>query len=184
MRHAARTMPGLFQLLPSYDGAVKDNQTGQNLNIFDSQTWQTSLVNSLAARFGAHYFQARLDDAKAFADVVGGPWGANLRDKACYAYGIGSKTWLSVGVDTGNNNRFRFDNVTIDEEGDGTVHKESSFQPDIPGEGHRTFQDGHQFRDNLAGQHANMPNHQKVQDWILGLLEFSTHSDISFDSIS
>ena len=184
MRHAARTMPGIFQLLPTYEGAVVDTQ-GKELDVFQKNNWQANLVSGQSRRFGPRYFQTRLNDAKDFTEQMSKPWPVGLRKKVSYVYGIGSKTWRSVAVDVQNGNLYRFDRIEADERGDGTVHISASFQAEIPETQKRTLQDQrHSVRDLAAGQHANMPNHQKVQDWILGLLNVSTHSSYGFESIS
>lgn len=184
MRHAARTMPGIFQLLPTYEGAVVDTQ-GKGLDVFQKKNWQANLISGLSRRFGPRYFQTRLNDAKAFTEEMKKPWPVGLRKRVSYAYGLGSKTWRSVAVDVQNGNLYRFDKIEADEKGDGTVHRSASFQAEIPETQKRTLQDQrHSVRDLLAGQHANMPNHQGVQDWILGLLNVSTHSSHGFESIS
>ncbi len=98
MRHAARTLPGMYQLLPSWDKCVIDKHSGEALDPFNVDSWQDSLVAELARRYSPTFFPSRLADARAFSRVVAAPWPVNLRKKVFYAYGIESKTWKQVST--------------------------------------------------------------------------------------
>lgn len=187
MRHAARTMPGIYQLLPSWPDAVVRMSDHKPLHIFDPASWQESLVETLRRRFdGPRFFRRMLADARAFATVASRPWPQQLRRRVYIAYGIDTKTWWQVPVDTAQGNRFRFDKVLVDSGdpnfpgGDGTVHTVSSIKKELTAAHLQT--DRKQFKDALAGHHANMPNHSGVQDWVLGFLGLNKYSDAAFES--
>lgn len=182
MRHAARTMPGLYQLLPSWEGAIIDSGSGNSLSPFKAASWQKNLVTSLAKKYSPTFFPRKLSDAKAFSDVVNGPWPKTLAKKVYYAYGVGSDTWRQVKVDTRKDNLYLFNKAVEDDRGDGTVHSLSGIQKEIP-KGNRTYVDHkHKVSDFLAGQHANMPNHSELQDWVLGVLRLNPYFSNSFKS--
>lgn len=133
MRHAARTMPGIYQLLPTWPEAVVRKSDGNPLDIFDPRTWQKSLAETLRKRFsGPRFFRNMLADARAFTAVCGAPWPQALRRRVYVVYGVETKTWWQVPVDTGRRNFFDFKHVKTDSGnarfrgGDGTVHTVSS----------------------------------------------------------
>jgi len=187
MRHAARTMPGLYQLLPAWKEAVVRLNDHEPLDVFDEKSWQENLVAALKERFGTPaFFRNMLADAKKFSAVVSKPWPAALRGRVWTAFGVETDTWWQVPVDTSRQNFFHFDKVRYGgavenwREGDGTVHVTSSYDSTLA-RTHR-FSDKEEFKDKLAGHHANMPNHGGVQDWVLGVLKLNEHVDAAFDS--
>ena len=190
MRHAARTMPGVYQLLPTWPEAVVRQSDGKPLDIFNPRTWQSNLLKSLHERFdGPRFFARMLSDAKAFTSTGSAPWPTGLRRRVYTAYGVKTKTWFQVPVDTTKGNFFRFDEVRTDSHdakfphGDGTVHTVSSIRPEIARTALRRKTDERQrFRDAIVGHHANMPNHGGVQDWALGLLNLNEHHGATFES--
>ena len=190
MRHAARTLPGVYQLLPRWPGAVVDRATGQPLNIYNEANWQRSIVDGLAKRFplagGTSFFQSMLTDAGRFTGEVSKPWPQKLRSRVFTAVGVETETWWQVPVDRSQGNLFRFDEGRLDPQGsnrggDGTVHTASSILDEIsPRHRHK---DTKRFKDSvLGGHHANMPNHGGVQDWVLQVLKLNPHSDNAFES--
>ncbi len=182
MRHAARTLPGIYQLLPSWPGAVVDSASGDPMDPFDVASWQKNLVLNLARTYSPEFFPKKLKDALAFSKVVSAPWPKNLQSKAYYAYGIGSETWRQVKVDRKRDNFFMFKDAVSDDKGDGTVHSLSSLQSEVR-TGIRTRVDKrHPVRDVFVGQHANMPNHTELQDWILALLKVNAYPEAAFES--
>lgn len=183
MRHAARTMPGVYQLLPSWNGAVVDLATRQPLSPFDVSSWQKSLVDSLAKKYGPDFFPRKLADAKAFVSVVARPWPSILVPKVYYAYGIGSATWKQVAVDRKRGNFYMFNKAISDDQGDGTVHAASGMQREIVGSTRVKIDDSHPVTDLVPGQHANLLNHAEIQDWILGILRVNPHAKSSFASL-
>ncbi len=52
-RETARSIPAIYQLLPSYPKAVVD-QNGENISLFDPANWQPSIVGSLAEYVRLH----------------------------------------------------------------------------------------------------------------------------------
>jgi hypothetical protein len=165
MRQAARTFPGVYQLLPSYAGSVVD-MSGAALDIYKQENWQASLVKTMADTYGPAFFQGRLDDARSFAAAIAPDYPAQLLERFSYIYGHGSETWRTIQVDTRSQNEFDFSEVVKDEEGDGTVHALSAQQP--PHE--EVLVDDKEISDLLAGQHAMMPTHHEVQDKVVELL--------------
>lgn len=176
MRSAARTFPGLFQLLPSWSNAVIDKATGKNLDIFDQKNWQTSLVTKVNKAYGKDYFQTMLNDAKAFTSVVKNDYQASMKKHFYCIYGVESDTLRQVKVDTKNKNFFEFNKAIVDDEGDGTVHFLSS---KVNAQDH--FVDKKKFIE-IGGQHVQMCNHELVQDYIVGILKNSKLSNIAFES--
>ncbi len=182
MRHAARTMPGMYQLLPSWRGALVDSLSGESLSPFKKATWQKNLVVSLDNEYFPEFFSQKLSDARAFSRVVSGPWPASLVRKVYYAYGVGSKTWKQVKVDIGKDNLYLFNKAVADDRGDGTVPSLSGIQSEIS-KGLRTYIDQkYAISDLLPGQHANMPNHSELQDWVLGILRYNPYVSNAFES--
>ena len=182
MRHASRTLPGVYQLLPTWNNAIVDSRSGQELKPFNVSSWQKSLVDNLSKRFSPHFLPDKLADARAFTRVINKPWPQQLVKKVYYAHGTGSDTWKQVAVDTRQGNFYLFKDAASDDEGDGTVHSLSSHQPEITGRNRVHLDQKHFFRDQLAGQHANMPNHSGLQDWILGVLRVNPHAAHSYES--
>lgn len=182
MRHAARTLPGLYQLLPSWSDAVVDSRSGESLDIFNVSNWQRNLVDNLAEKYSPDFFPKKLEDTKKFLKVMGDQWPDKLVKKVYYAYGIGSDTWRQMKVDRKRDNFFMFNDPVLDDKGDGTVHTISSIQSDIPPHTRTYVDTKHAVRDLLAGQHANIPNHQGLQDWVLGLLRVNPFAAEAFES--
>lgn len=182
MRHAARTLPGVYQLLPTWDHAIVDSRSGQELQPFNVSSWQKNLVDNLSKRFSPHFLSDKLADARAFTRVINKPWPEQLVKKVYYAHGIGSDTWNQVAVDTRRGNFYLFKEADSDKHGDGTVHSLSSAQPEITGRKRVHLDKKHRFRDQLVGQHANMPNHSGLQDWILGVLRVNPYAEHSYES--
>lgn len=160
MRHAARTMPGAYQLLPAWPGAVIDRRTRKPLSIFDAANWQDNCVRALAEKYGAAYLPTMLKSAAEFSAVVAADYPAGLRDRFLCIYGTGSDTWHQVTVDRRDGNWFDFQNVKEDAAGDGTVHVKSS---KVAAAAHHV-EARHAVRDLLGGQHAQLMNHGAVQD--------------------
>ncbi len=182
MRHAARTFPGVFQLLPAWQGALVQKKDGQPLDVFSAKSWQANLVESLEkGPFFKGYLEQRLADAADFAQASYAPWPASLRKRVYCAIGQGSETWSQVTVDTDKGNFFAFDSAATDEDGDGTVHLQSSARPELASS-HIYTDTKRGLADRAIGQHANMPNHGQLQDWVLGLLRLNEYSDRAFDS--
>ena len=182
MRHASRTLPGLYQLLPSWPGALVDYASEDPMDPFHVASWQKNLVLNLAQTYSPDFFPKKLKDARAFSKVVSAPWPKDLLSKVFYAYGIESETWRQVKVDRKRDNFFMFKDAVSDDKGDGTVHSLSSLQSELRA-GVRTHVDKrHPVWDILAGQHANMPNHHQLQDWVLGLLKMNDYSKAAFES--
>jgi pimeloyl-ACP methyl ester carboxylesterase len=182
MRYAARTLPGLYQLLPSWPGALVDSVTEEAMDPFNEASWQKNLVLNLAETYSPEFFQEKLEDARDFSNVISAPWPENLCSKIYYAYGKGSKTWWQVKVNLERDNFFMFKDALSDNDGDGTVHRLSSFQEEVEGDNRTHEDERHPVRDIFAGQHANMPNHSELQDWLLGVLKVNPHAEAAFES--
>ena len=66
-RKAARTMPAVYDLLPSFDMAVMRG-TRTTVDIFDPDQWQSSVVSSLAETIEVRSVKTYVDDATGSAD--------------------------------------------------------------------------------------------------------------------
>ncbi len=176
MRKASRTLPGVYQLLPSWKSAIV-SMNGTNLDLFSEGTWQKNLTKKIDSEYGKEFFQEMLYDAKAFTDIVSRDYVAEIRKRFYCVYGIKSETWRQVSVDTKKGNMFNFDKAVEDKKGDGTVHTKSSM---VKSAG--SFKDKKRLIE-LGGQHAQMPNHGDVQDYIVGLFTKSKYLK-SFESKS
>ena len=187
MRHASRTLPGIYQLLPAWRQAIVEMRSGKPMNVFEPQTWQKNLLADLRQRFGDKFFGKMLADAKKFTAAIRQPWPQKLRSRIYLAYGHETETWWQVPVDTKKDNFFHFDDVRTGpgsagvSGGDGTVHVVSSIRSDVPVRNLKADL-RETFKDSLAGHHANMPNHSNVQDWVLGLLDVNEHAGAAFES--
>lgn len=166
MRKAARTFPGLFQLLPSYD-AIIDSKTKESLNIFEIKNWQHSLIDKLNKDFDEEYFQNMLNDAKDFQVKVSKSYEGYLLENFYCVRGKGSHTRCQIYVDTSKGNFYDFESdFGISKEGDGTVPLSSS--DCIVSSKSHWFMDRKEIKDVvLGGQHAQMMNHELVQDFII-----------------
>ena len=187
MRHAARTMPGVYQLLPRWPEAVVRKDDGKPHSIFKPGNWQKSLVDAMSSRFGGpQFFQRMLADADAFTKASTAPWPKALSGRVCTVVGVQTDTWWQVPVDTTKDSFFGFDEARMDAGdptlpgGDGTVHTISSLRPEVAKS--RRFDDLGELKDLVAGHHANMPNHGGVQDWILGKLKLNENAGAAFES--
>lgn len=163
MRRASRTLPGVYQLLPTWPKAVVPKQPGKKLDIFKQSFWQKSLIKKMADEYGPKFFQGMLDDAKDFTDIIKKDYPANILKNFYCIYGTGSDTWKQVKVDAQNQNMFDFTKASVDQNGDGTVHKLSS----------RVKANGYLIDKKhlieIGGQHVQMPNHGRVQDYIVNI---------------
>ena len=189
MRHAARTMPGVYQLLPRWPEAVVRKDDGNPHSIFNPGNWQKSLVDAMSTRFGGpQFFQRMLADADAFTTASEAPWPKALCSRVYTVVGVDTETWWQVPVDTAKDNFFCFNEVSTDVSdpalpgGDGTVHTKSAIRPEVAKR--NRYDDLKELKDILAGHHANMPNHSGAQDWVLGKLKLNEHSGAAFESIA
>ena len=81
-------------------------------------------------------------------------------------YGVGSDTWKNVTVNPKDGYWFDFEEAKKDDQGDGTVHKDSSFVK----AGHYHKEPRSKIRDLIGGQHAQILNHGGVQDAVVKYL--------------
>lgn len=163
MRKASRTLPGVYQLIPSWPNAVIEKGTNNNIDIFNQNNWQKNLVNKLATEYGTKFFQDMLDNAKDFTQIINKDYPANIRRSFFCIYGTGSETLKQVKVDTERRNMFEFEKAVEDKTGDGTVHKTSSY---VKASGY--FKDKRKLIE-IGGQHVQMLNHGDVQDYIVSI---------------
>ena len=78
---------------------------------------------------------------------------------------------MQVAVNPSNDNRFDFKKAGKDKDGDGTVHGKSSRVPAV-----KSYMDTrNKIGDLLGGQHAQMPTHDDVQDYIIKTLKDSPY---------
>lgn len=170
MRKASRTLPGLFQLLPSWKGSVCSKDKHENMDIFKVKNWQKNLVNKLADKYGNDYFQNMLNDTLEFQKKVSGNYNTEIQKKFYCIYGTGSNTLQTVFVNKDKNNRFDFVDPVIDKDGDGTV-------PAISAKIKTNFYFIAEKNKiiEFGGQHAQLLNNTSIQDYIIKILTKSTN---------
>jgi len=164
MRKASRTLPGVYQLLPTWDRAAIDKSTDENIDIFDVNNWQGNVVRKLARNYGKDFLPAMLEDAGEFTAVVKNDYPDDLKKRFYCIYGEGSETLKQVTVNRQKDNYYDFAKADENKMGDGTVHCFSSI---VKAAG--SLKAG-RFLIELGGQHAQLPNHEVVQDYIISLL--------------
>jgi hypothetical protein len=114
-REAARLTPSLYQLLPSFKNAVTDGG-GNALDIYAVDTWQASVVDTLASFIRSHgldptaprekalsLFKRLLDDARAHRNRIDGLKLANTplkEDDWLCLVGIGARTRVEIKVES------------------------------------------------------------------------------------
>lgn len=116
-REAARTIPHLYELLPSYPGAVVPRAAGVPTDLFEPATWQPSVLESLkdyvklrkTAISGEDLFGKLLTDARDFVAAVNGlrldQVLENGIDDWLPIVGIDAKTHVAVEVGLEKNKR-------------------------------------------------------------------------------
>lgn len=135
-RKLARGFQSVYQLLPSYPGALVDQASGEILDAFDTGCWQRNVLK--AKTFRPDF----LANAEAFikggrAQHAGQSSAPMLGERALRAHkdqilvmlSVGHKTLRQVPVDCnnpGNENWFDFEAARSDEMGDGRVHLRSA----------------------------------------------------------
>lgn len=131
-REAARTITAIYQLLPSYPGAIEP--PNQALSLFDTGTWQPSVLQTLrefcrlhkAQRSADEVFAELLTAARELRELTDGLTLAKALPEGKAGWfpivGIGARTHVSVNKDT---RWFGFPDAVDDQgterTGDGTV---------------------------------------------------------------
>jgi pimeloyl-ACP methyl ester carboxylesterase len=98
-REASRTIPAIYQLLPSYDGAVAD-EPGQPNDIFDVQTWrvwQRSVLMTLREYIRLH--KAEIDPETLLGQYLDTAWKHRQRIRKldlARALRDGVKGWMAI----------------------------------------------------------------------------------------
>ena len=98
-REASRTIPAIYQLLPSYDGAVAD-EPGQPNDIFDVQTWrvwQRSVLMTLREYIRLH--KAEIDPETLLGQYLDTAWKHRQRIRKldlARALPDGVKGWMAI----------------------------------------------------------------------------------------
>ncbi|MGH9581236.1 MAG: hypothetical protein ACRD2R_09585, partial [Terriglobales bacterium] len=98
-REASRTIPALYQLLPSYDGAVK-GEPGQPDDVFEVHTWevwQRSVLQTLREYIRLH--KAEITPEKLLGQYLDAAWKLRLRIRALDLTKVlpeGAKGWLAI----------------------------------------------------------------------------------------
>lgn len=181
LRHAARTMPGVFQLSPTYPGSLVSG--GSDLDVFDTGTWQQNLRKTLKkAPFFDDYLDEMLDGAQAFTNVVASPYSDAQQQRFFMCVGVGTPSWEQVPVGPSPKRTYAFKDV-VEGSGDGTVAEVSaSFSP-APAD-HVLYDEPNWLdpREWVLGHHSNMCNHDLVKDWVVNTLTDSAYADLAFIS--
>ena len=162
MRHATRSFPSVYQLLPSYKRAVVDDN-GNEVCMLNLDNWQENVVNAV----GRDFLIGKLRGAKDFIKSIHKPYDVQIISRTFCIHGNGSNTLQQVQKD--KNNKLYFDSAEVSEEGDGTVATQSA----CLGLSKHHVDDGEFFTDLLGGQHAMMCKHHLVRDWVVAILRES-----------
>jgi pimeloyl-ACP methyl ester carboxylesterase len=113
-RIAARTMPALYQLLPSFDGAVEGIE-GAPTNPFNTETWQASLLMSLSRYIERYKAEIHPNDLlKKYLDAA---WDHRERVRAVdlsESLPEGAEGWLAI-LGIGASTQVRIENTKIDQ---------------------------------------------------------------------
>ncbi len=135
-RKLARGFQSVYQLLPSFSGAMVNAKTGKALDIFDVSCWQRNVVN--APTFRKDFLVNAEAFLKAGRAARGGDSAAPMLSDAglrrhasqiLILQSAGHPTLRRVPVDCGNlpnPNWFDFAAAKSDEQGDGRVHLRSA----------------------------------------------------------
>lgn len=133
-RKIARTFPGMYELLPWYDGAIK-RKGGGDFDIYNPYEWQSNLYIAEREEANRNMLETRLKAAnkvrKDIADVIPS-LSENLRSRILVLAGDGEPTLNGVEVEDRDptekvDNFFNFEKKdNIKDDGDGTVPVYSS----------------------------------------------------------
>ncbi|MCP5112041.1 MAG: alpha/beta fold hydrolase [bacterium] len=123
-REAARTMPAIYQLLPSYGRAVVDRNTSRSVSLFSANNWQRTILESLAEYVRLHSVKPNAEQKK--EQRAASLLRAMLRqarqhrghvlDLDLEQAGLSPRQWLAI-IGTGQETRIR---VEVDRAGDRT----------------------------------------------------------------
>lgn len=140
MRKLARTLPALFELLPSYPSYAIDSKTGESVDLFEIENWQQNIVHlhaddaSVQKHELINKFVENLKNAKQRLAEVDS-WMDGLtqseKDRILVLVKTEIKTLCNIVVEknpTDSNpiNYFNFDESLMSHEGDGVVPNGSS----------------------------------------------------------
>ena len=139
-RKLARSFPAIYQLVPSYEGALVNSVPGTTapLDPFNINCWQKNVTQP-----GKGFRQKFLVNAEAFVRGKNSKFTGSSRapmlgerafvkrygDNTLILLATGHETTWQIPVDVANNhnpNWFDFENATSDELGDGRVHMKSA----------------------------------------------------------
>ncbi len=133
-RHIARTLPALYELVPYNNGAVVWSGTDSNVDLLESGNWQSNLFTNTDTNGltdNADLIKKRILAMAGYRndlfDLDKLP--ADVKENIIILAGTGKETVKKVEVinsRNGINNYMNFDGAVKDNNGDGTVHTDSS----------------------------------------------------------
>jgi hypothetical protein len=113
-RIAARTMPAIYQLLPSFNGAVVGIE-GAPTNPFKTKTWQGSLIKSLSLYIKR--YKADRSPSKLLKKYLDAAWEHRKRVRTVDLSEIlekGAESWLAI-LGIGSSTQVRIENTKTDQ---------------------------------------------------------------------
>ncbi len=136
-RKIARTFPSVYELCPTYQGAIVSEADGQDIDILEYQNWQSNVVEKKDDPAVTDLMKNRIDGLKKFYDINDPAMipldrlPPDVQKKILVVAGDGEKTRQSievkaVGPDGKTTNFFDFDKKNITKKGDGTVPLKSA----------------------------------------------------------
>ncbi len=145
-REAARVMPALYQLFPSYADAAKNTQ-GDNVDMFDCANMQSSVIDSLAEFVRMYSVSTRSGDRRSQAkeilkDMLGGArqHRQTVNDFKTSSAALTQSDWLAI-IGVGEKTRVQL-TVDRDRRGPWFIIDESQFVNELDGENQRSQRTG------------------------------------------
>jgi hypothetical protein len=180
IRKLARTFPGVYDLLPRFDGAVLDER-GNKLSIFDKDIWQDNVTAPDENDYPivANHLTGAQNDLQGLANITG-----DLAARTLVVYGrFSNSTLTSVTVLADHNgipNWFDFDNADKHKgDGDDVVPVTSALLAGVPAVEMDESDMGYfNFKARLLSVHAALPSLDEVQTVTYRFLGGDTGTDL------
>lgn len=180
IRKMARTFPGVYDLLPRFDGAVLDEQ-GKKLDILNKDIWQDNITtpDENDYQMVANHLTGAQNELQGLANITG-----DLAGRTLVVYGrFGNSTLTSVTVlaeHNGIRNWFDFDNADQQKgDGDDVVPVTSALLAGVPAVEIDESDVGYfNFKARLLSVHAALPSLDEVQTVTYRFLSGDTGTDL------
>lgn len=180
IRKMARTFPGVYDLLPRYDGAVLDGQ-GNNLDIFDLSNWQENVATPDQDDYQLipTHLPVELRELQGMEIITG-----NLAAQTLVIYGLSANSTLtSVKVlpkQNGIRNWFDFDGADKAKgDGDEVVPAVSALLAGVPAVEINESDLGYlRIKERMLSMHAALPSIDEVQTVAARFLGGYTGTDL------